>query len=113
MTNNGRLVFGAWIGGPATVTSASSYNDGNYHHLVATLGASGMALYVDGALIGTDPNTTAQAYNGYWRVGGDNLGGWPLAPSSSYFNGTVDEATVYDYALTADQVATHFAHDHG
>ncbi len=113
MTNDGRLVFGAWTGSAATVTSAGSYNDGGYHHVVGTLGGGGMALYVDGTLVGTNPNTIAQAYSGFWRVGGDNLSGWPDQPSSGYFNGTVDEAAVYSTALTAGQVSDHFTHNHG
>ncbi len=72
-----------------------------------------MALYVDGTLVGTNPNTIAQAYSGFWRVGGDNLSGWPDQPSSGYFNGTVDEAAVYSTALTAGQVSDHFTHNHG
>ena len=35
----------------------------------------GMKLYVDGELVGTNPQTEAQAYTGYWRVGGDNTWG--------------------------------------
>ena len=30
-----------------------------------------MKLYVDGQLAGTNPQTQAQDYSGYWRVGGD------------------------------------------
>jgi hypothetical protein len=94
------------------ITSANRYNNGSYHHVVATLGSGGMALYVDGVLVGTNPNTVAQSYNGFWRVGGDNLNAWPNRPTSSYFNGTVDEAAVYGGALTARQVADHFSHNH-
>ena len=36
--------------------------------------------------------TDGQAYTGYWRIGGDNIGGWPNQPSSYYFNGTIDDA---------------------
>ncbi len=58
-----------------TVSSAGTYNDGSCHHIVATLSATtGMALYVDGKRVASDAGTTsAQAYTGYWRIGGDNL----------------------------------------
>ena len=39
MTNDGRLVFGVWVGGAVTLTSTPCYNDGQYHHVVGTLGA--------------------------------------------------------------------------
>ena len=110
MTNTGQLVFGVYPGQVKTVTSPGGYNDGNWHHMIATLGTNGMALYVDGALVGSDSTvTSAQAYTGYWRVGGDNLGGWPSIPASSFFDGTVDEVAVYDRQLSAADVSDHFS----
>jgi Concanavalin A-like lectin/glucanases superfamily len=113
MTNAGRLVFGVWTTSANTITTAASYNNNAYHHVVGTMGPSGMALYVDGALVGTNPTATAQAYNGFWRVGGDQLRGWPSQPLSLFFKGTVDEAAVYSTALSASQVSDHFTHRHG
>ena len=79
-----------------------------------------MALYVDGQLIGTNTSSSAQGYSGYWRVGGDNLNGWNLdpwgsnsqgttQPHSYYFNGTIADVAVYPGALSAAQVAAHYA----
>ena len=74
---------------------------------MATLGTRGMELYLDGALVATDPNVTfAQAYDGYWRIGGDNLGGWPNAGATS-FNGTIDEVSVYGRQLELVDVVRH------
>lgn len=109
MTTSGQLVFGAYSGGRVTVASPSAYNDGRWHHVVATMGATGMALYVDGSAVASNPNTGSQPFNGYWRVGGDSLTGWPSAPGSAYFNGSIDEVAIYQYALTGDQVASHYA----
>ena len=69
--------------------------------MVATQGPDGMNLYVDGQSVGTNPQTGAQPYNGYWRIGGDNTWG---GNSSNYFAGTVDEVAVYTSELTAQQV---------
>jgi hypothetical protein len=112
MTNNGRLAFGTWNGSATVITTTATYNNGLYHHVVATLSSAGMKLYVDGALVGSNPNTLAETYNGFWRVGGDNLNAWPSKPTSAYFKGTVDEAAVYSTELSAAQVAEHFAHRH-
>jgi len=109
MTDSGQLVFGTYNGGTDTVISSNSYNDGSWHYLVATQGANGMALYVDGALTGSNTVTTNQSYTGYWRIGGDNLNSWPYQPTSDYFAGSVDEAAVYPTALTAAQVSAHYA----
>ncbi len=72
MINNGQLIFGTWTGQTNIITSPASYNDGTWHQMVATQAGDGMKLYVDGAVVATNPQTGAQNYNGYWRVGGDN-----------------------------------------
>jgi Concanavalin A-like lectin/glucanases superfamily len=109
MTNNGRIVFGAYNAGTHTATSPGSYNNGAWHHAVATSGPAGMRLYVDGVLVATNANTTSQNYTGYWRLGYDNLNGWPLAPVSRFFNGSLDETAIYGIQLSATQVAAHYA----
>ncbi|MFD8685625.1 LamG-like jellyroll fold domain-containing protein [Streptomyces sp. NPDC059651] len=111
LTDNGRLAFGVQVGSSSsrpTITSAASFNDNVWHHVVATQGASGMRLYVDGVQVGTNAATGNRSYNGYWRVGGDAMAAaWPNRPTSTYFAGQVDETAVYPTALTAAQVAAH------
>ncbi|MYQ36887.1 Concanavalin A-like lectin/glucanases superfamily protein [Streptomyces sp. LamerLS-316] len=109
LTDGGRLAFGVQSGNSRpTITSAGAYNDGAWHHAVATQGPAGMVLYVDGTAVGTNAATGNRSYNGYWRVGGDAMtGAWPNRPTSVYFAGQVDETAVYPSALTAAQVAAH------
>ncbi|MEO5877984.1 MAG: LamG domain-containing protein, partial [Streptosporangiaceae bacterium] len=109
LTNNGKIVFGVYPGAVRTLQSPNSYNNNAWHHVVGTLSAgSGMKLYVDGALVGSDPATTSsRPYTGYWRIGGDNLSGWPSSPLSSYLSGSIDDAAVYPTALSAAKVAHH------
>ncbi len=121
MMNDGQLTFGIWNNQTETIETPNTYNDGQWHYVVATYDASGnMALYVDGQLIGTNTSSSAQAYSGYWRVGGDNLNGWNLdpwgsnsqgttQPASFYFNGAIADVAVYPGALSAAQVAAHYA----
>ncbi|MEV6076441.1 LamG domain-containing protein [Streptomyces sp. NPDC052069] len=110
MRNDGRLVFGVRSGSIRTVTTTGAYNDGKWHHVVATQGTGGMALYVDGQLRASNLLYTAnESYPGYWRVGGDNLSGWPNRPTSNYFAGQIDETAVYPTALSASQVSAHYA----
>ena len=106
MLANGKLVFGTYTGQLNLVTSSKSYNDGKWHYIAATQGPDGMSLYVDGQLIGTNPQTDAQHYSGYWRIGGDNLNGW--GADGTYFNGEIDEAAVYSTELTLAQVRAHY-----
>ena len=121
MMNDGQLVFGDYTGQINTIETPRVYNDGQWHYLVATLDpTAGMTLYVDGQSVGTNSTTSAQVYSGYWRVGGDNLNGWNLDPWGSnsqgttepisyYFNGTIGDVAVYPVALSAAQVAAHYA----
>ena len=105
MDSSGHLIFGVYPGTPVTIQSPGTYNDGAWHQVVATLSSAGMFLYVDGALVASDPTvTTAQNYSGWWRLGYDNLNGWPGTPSSFYFSGEMRFATVYSTAFTLTQV---------
>ncbi|MBX9244948.1 PKD domain-containing protein [Actinotalea ferrariae] len=109
MDSEGRITFGVYPGGVRTVRSASAYNDGAWHHVVASLGETGMQLYVDGRRIASRADTTsAQPYSGYWRIGGDNLGGWPDRPADDFLTGAVDEVAVYPRALAFAEVVDHY-----
>ncbi len=106
MLSSGQLVFGTYTGQLNLATSPKSYNDGSWHYVVATQGPDGMTLYVDGVAVASNPQTQAQAFNGYWRIGGDNLNGWNA--NGAFFAGTIDEAAVYYSELTSAQVAAHY-----
>ena len=104
MQNDGTLVFGTYTGTKNVITTPAAYNDGKWHAVVATQSSSGMVLYVDGVQVGTNPQTGAQNYTGYWRIGGDSTWG----SASPYFAGTLDEVAVYPTALTAAQASRHY-----
>ncbi|WP_457254535.1 PKD domain-containing protein [Pedococcus sp. P5_B7] len=105
MLNNGRLQFGTSGAVRNLAETTTSFNDNAWHHVVATQGADGMKLYVDGLQVASNTATDAASYVGYWRVGGDRCYG---GQTSNYLAGTVDEAAVYATALTAAQVRSHF-----
>lgn len=108
LDNSGKVFFGAFPGAVKTVSSAKSYNDGQWHQVVGSIGAGGMTLYVDGVKVAADPTvTSAQVYSGYWRIGADSLGGWPNQPRGN-FVGQIDEVSIYPTALTEQQIADQF-----
>ena len=112
MNNAGQIYFGVRpdMGMRRTINSPASYNDDNWHHAVATLGADGMKLYVDGSLVASNPSyTKAQVYRGYWRIGGDQLSNWPSKPTNEAIKADLDEIAVYPYALSAGRVGAHYA----
>ncbi|MFD3548808.1 DNRLRE domain-containing protein [Streptomyces sp. NPDC058655] len=110
MTNTGRLIFGTYNGSSRTISTGlfDTYNDNKWHHVVATQGPGGMALYVDGQSKGTLNAASTQNFAGFWHVGGDSLAGWPNRPTSNFFAGQIDETAVYPTALTQAQVKNHF-----
>lgn len=106
MSNNGTLTFGVYNGGYGTVTSSAAYNDGGWHLATGAFSpGTGLSLYVDGSLVGTNPQATAAAnVTGYWRLGYDTLAGWPGAPSDPWFTGKLADASVYYRVLAADEI---------
>jgi PKD repeat protein len=112
MTNSGAIAFGSYVGSTVvTITSPGSYNNGQWHHVAASIGAAGMQLFADGSLVAssTTLHTSAGGYTGYWRVGGDSLSGWPNKPANTAFTGAIDEVAIYPSQLGAAQLANHVA----
>lgn len=109
LSDSGQVVFGTYTGAVNTVISPATYLDDNWHHVVATIGSSGMRLYVDGTLRASNANTGSENFNGYWRIGFDNLNGWgPTTPSRYHFTGTIDDVAIYPTQLTATRVQAHY-----
>jgi sugar lactone lactonase YvrE len=108
MNNSGQLYFGVYSSATLTINSTKSYNDGVWHHVVVTFGPTyGAVMYVDGSSVASNSAmTAAETDNGYWRIGGDNLSGWPSTHTSNYFAGQIDDIGVYTLELTAAQVAS-------
>ena len=111
MSDAGRFYFGVYNGNTQTVRwPYSGYNDSQWHMVVATMSSTtGMTLYVDGNIAGTNPNTSSQGYSGFWRIGYDTLTGWPAdgnpnGANNEYFTGAIANVAVSDtLAINASQ----------
>ena len=110
MRNDGTLSFMLYPGRLTTITTPKSYNDGQWHHIVASMSpTAGAMLYVDGNVAAFDASmTSGQSYSGYWRIGGDALHGVNGQPSSTNIQADIDEAAVYSTPLSARQIAEHY-----
>ncbi len=111
LNSSGNVVFGIYNGGTRTVTSTAAYNDGAWHQAVGTFDSTtGLNLYVDGKTVGTplSGSYTAENNTGYWRIGYGNLGGWPGAPTTYYFNGQLGYATLWMSVLSATTIANNY-----
>jgi signal peptidase I len=114
MRNNGALRFSIQEDNTVrTLNAPGDYRDGAWHHVVATLSSSGMRLYVDGVLEASNSRDTAYHYgpygsDGFWRVGGDTTTELAGVTDATLVSST-DNAAVYTTALSATQVAAHYA----
>lgn len=108
LANDGRVHFGVLAKGYKIVSGGQRYNDNEWHQAVATLTGSSQRLYVDGVLVAQRHDVVEpEEYVGHWRLGGDNQAGWPNAGNNN-FTGGMDELSIYDYALTPQQVNAHY-----
>ncbi|GAA4265672.1 LamG domain-containing protein [Frondihabitans peucedani] len=110
INTSGQLVFGTYNAATKTIVTSTPVTDGTWHQAVATFsGSTGMALYLDGALVAQNTTyTVAQNFTGFWRVGYDAIASWPGAPTNAYFTGSLRFASVYTTVLTAAQVQNHY-----
>lgn len=117
----GRIFFGVRPGGSrgtrTTINSTAKFNDNQWHHVVASLGADGMKLTIDGVPVASRTDTTAAwPFDGYWRIGGDNLDGWPSWPVKlkgqpayiSYLKGQIDDVALYPAVLPLARIQAHY-----
>jgi PKD repeat protein len=112
MDNSGKIHFGVKPDQTRkVVTSPSAYNDGQWHHVAASLGPNGMKLYLDGTKVADRADVTVGEHlsRGFWRIGGDTLSNWPSVPTTAFFTGDIDEAAVYSSVLSDTEIAAHYA----
>jgi hypothetical protein len=79
--------------------------NGSWHHVAGvTSAAEGMKLYVDGALVRSEP---AMTRNVLYDQGLDLFVGRDGNGSAAWdFDGNIDDVRIYDMALSADDIAT-------
>ena len=101
-----------------TLTGPFATNDGAWHHYVVKVPDTDpsyeWSLYVDGAFVGTAPNSsfvwTSGGFSftaaGYWNE--NNAGGLGLVSQVSNFSGSMDQVAYYQTPLSAAQIAVHY-----
>ncbi len=109
MNNQGQLLFGRLCGaGKVTLISSNSYNDGQWHHVAAIRELLAISLIVDGKLVAATGLGCSTGSYGHWNIGYGSVEDWPSAPSSSYFNGEMDELQIWNVARNQTEVSKGF-----
>lgn len=100
MNRSGNILFGIGPYAPSLLKTPGQYDDGKWHHVVATRSEQGMMLMVDGQVVSSRTGGNIQTYTGYWRIGWDRLDGWAENPDSNYLAGFMDDIAIYNRVLT-------------
>ncbi len=82
-------------------TQGVNYSDGNWHHLVHVFGGEegGQKLFIDGI----EKAGGRKSASDFHRQTGIIIG-YSRDADLKYFNGTIDEVTIYDRALSSDSI---------
>ncbi|MFH0923908.1 MAG: LamG domain-containing protein, partial [Candidatus Falkowbacteria bacterium] len=76
-------------------------NDSQWHHIVGSYDGTSMKIYIDGNLedTNTDFSGNLPTNDGNVRIGAD----YQPTPDN-FFSGLIDEARIYNRALSADEI---------
>jgi hypothetical protein len=108
--SSGKLVWGVNSSSKYEIASTSAVNTGNWVFAAASVGAAGMALYVNGTSVATaSTHTSASSYSGWWSMGYAYLASWSDIPTSYYFNGSIAQLAIIPSQLSSAQVSTLYA----
>jgi hypothetical protein len=104
MVISGEPVFYIPAYGGSATGAGVNVSDNAWHHLVGTYDGVTIRIYSDGSLVGTQAaSVTLGSDTSAVEVGGNCNGGGSCA-GSCYWNGQIDEARVYDRALSDDEI---------
>jgi len=104
---DGLLRGEVWYGSSAPIASKVPVNDDRWHHacLVVDGPAKVQHLYLDGALVGSQPGEIKHLSMTNNQLGTGINGGWPGgAPNWHFFGGALAEFRFWSRLLTADEV---------
>jgi hypothetical protein len=106
-TGSGTVTFGTTGLANLQLIGSRNVNDGQWHHVAAVYDGTNEYLYVDGALDVSTPNTgsISQTSDPVYIGNVANTGN----SGKYYFNGLIDEVSIYNRALTASEIEAIYA----
>jgi len=99
-TSQASTIYFTANGLSAGLKGNQNVNDGQWHHVAAVYDGTNIYLYVDGSLDASTPATGSIIQDSFPVALGANLD----APSPYYFNGLLDEVSIYNRALSAAEI---------
>ncbi|HEX4262889.1 MAG TPA: LamG-like jellyroll fold domain-containing protein [Verrucomicrobiae bacterium] len=102
--NGGSTYFGGSYGPAGTQGATGGTQSTSWSHVVLTHDGSKWSLYVNGALVQQNSDSVGSInFADPWRIGTGSADG-----ASRLFTGNITQVAMYNYALTANQVNTHY-----
>jgi len=86
----------------ANITGNTAITAGSWYHVIATYDGSNIALYVNGVFDKSTPYSNGIYDSTDPLLIGDGDANW------WYFHGSIDEAKLYNYALTSNEIKTEY-----
>jgi hypothetical protein len=80
-------------------------NTNTWYHMAFTFGTGGATLYINGEAVWSNNNFTQIGSNRDFIIGGNNENGNNNNQINEFFNGLIDEVTVFNQKLSAQSVA--------
>lgn len=97
--SNGTVKFWSYNAG-SSLTTTATVSTSSWNHLVAVKDGSALRVYINAGTPATRTDSNFNTSNTTnLRIGSSSLFG-------GYFNGLIDEVSMYDYALTGSNVST-------
>jgi hypothetical protein len=87
----------------AAVRSSTDFQDNTFYHVVGTKNGNNLAIYVNGV-----KERELNALSGYTVNYNYNTTVWVGKGPSGIFNGLIDEVRIYNRALSAEEIKTHY-----
>jgi len=109
MESDGDITFGidddnSSFPADSITSTAATYDDNRWHHVVGVKNGTTLKLYIDAILVGTDTSlTTASLSNNDDLYIGIDADG-----TSNPYDGFLDETKIYRYARTANQIKSDY-----
>jgi len=87
----------------AQATTTDTWNDGAWHRASCVRDGTTARLYIDGVEVATNTNASLGTITTTTRD--ISIGSYAVTPTSQFFTGLVDEVSVYNIALSPEQIA--------
>jgi len=99
MQPNGTVTAGDWQTSANNITTTTTINDGNWHHIVYVNNNGSITIYIDGisSATGTHSLVTQTVSNG------NQIGNWDANNAESW-QGKIDQVRIFNTALNSTQV---------